>query len=233
MRSTTRCSQGKPPCEVTPDSVFLDPRLGAMVGDLGVARARRSATPAADNDPHAAWVAPEVLRGEDAHPRSAVYSFGAIAYTLLTGGPPHAGDAMQIAQARRRRGISEVRPDLPATLDTVFAVAMAPRPAQALRDRRRGTPSAEPRHLRRAERAGAGGVAALPPRSSAPKTGGARPPRRSPASVPPSRTNPRRGRALVGLLVGGALAAGAVAGTVAAGGDSTAPAPHHGDRRGR
>ena len=31
-------SQGKPPCEVTPDSVFLDPRLGAMVGDLGVAR---------------------------------------------------------------------------------------------------------------------------------------------------------------------------------------------------
>ena len=31
-------SQGKPPYEVTPDSVFLDPRLGAMVGDLGVAR---------------------------------------------------------------------------------------------------------------------------------------------------------------------------------------------------
>ena len=113
--------QGKPPCEVTPDSVFLDPRLGAMVGDLGVAR-EALGNPAADNDPHAAWVAPEVLLGEGAHPRSAVYSFGAIAYTLLTGRPPHAGNAQQIAQARAPR-ISEDRPDLPATLDTVFAVA--------------------------------------------------------------------------------------------------------------
>jgi hypothetical protein len=64
-------SQGKPPCEVTPDSVFLDPRFGAMVGDLGVAR-EALGNPAASDDAHAAWVAPEVLRGEDAHPRSAV-----------------------------------------------------------------------------------------------------------------------------------------------------------------
>ena len=132
-------SQGKPPCEVTPDSVFLDPRLGAMIGDLGVAR-EALGNPAASDDAHAAWVAPEVLRGEDAHPRSAVYSFGAIAYTLLTGGPPHSGDPQKIATAKPPR-LSDARPDLPATLDTVFAVAMAPDP------RKRYATAAEARHL--------------------------------------------------------------------------------------
>ena len=216
--------QGKPPCEVTPDSVFLDPRLGAMVGDLGVAR-EALGNPAADNDPHAAWVAPEVLLGEGAHPRSAVYSFGAIAYTLLTGRPPHAGDAMQIAQARAPR-ISEVRPDLPATLDTVFAVAMAHEPSK------RYATAAEARHLLNLVMYGAPTVPALEAsprfRRSNGATKTAEPPAAPVARIrPPVEANPRRGQAIAGLLVAGAVAAGAVVGTVAAGGDSTAPAPEH------
>ncbi len=212
-------SQGKPPCEVTPDSVFLDPRLGAMVGDLGVAR-EALGNPGGD-DAHAAWVAPEVLRGEDAHPRSAVYSFGAIAYTLLTGGPPHGGDPQQIVHAHPPR-LSDVRPDLPATLDTIFAVAMAPDP------RKRYATAAEARHLLNLVIYGAPSMPALeaPPRfrrgSAAPKPEAAR---HAPRLQPAVEDDPRRGRALVALLVGGALAAGAVAGTVAAGSDSP-PAPH-------
>jgi hypothetical protein len=213
-------SQGKPPCEVTPDSVFLDPRLGAMVGDLGVAR-EALGNPDAGADAHAAWVAPEVLRGEDAHPRSAVYSFGAIAYTLLTGGPPHAGDPQQIAHSRPPR-ISDVRPDLPATLDTVFAVAMAPDP------RKRYATAAEARHLLNLVIYGAPSMPAMEasPRfrrkSAAAKPSAARP---APRLQPAVEADPRRGRALVTVLVGGALAAGALAGTVAAGGDNS-PAPH-------
>jgi hypothetical protein len=213
-------SQGKPPCEVTPDSVFLDPRLGAMVGDLGVAREALGNPPAAD-DAHAAWVAPEVLRGEDAHPRSAVYSFGAIAYTLLTGGPPHRGDPQQIANAAPPR-LSDVRPDLPATLDTVIAVAMAPDP------RKRYATAAEARHLLNLVIYGAPSMPALEasPRfrrgSSQPKGS---PARHAPRLQPVVEQDPRRGRVLVGLLVGGALAAGGLAGAVAAGGDG-APAPH-------
>ena len=213
-------SQGKPPCEVTPDSVFLDPRLGAMVGDLGVAR-EALGNPGGD-DAHAAWVAPEVLRGEDAHPRSAVYSFGAIAYTLLTGGPPHRGDPQDIVHARPPR-LSDARPDLPATLDTIFAVAMAPDP------RKRYATAAEARHLLNLVIYGAPSMPALeaPPRfrrgSSDAKPAAA--PRQAPRLQPAVEDDPRRGRALVALLVGGALAAGAVAGTVVAGGD-TPPAPH-------
>jgi hypothetical protein len=214
-------SQGRPPCEVTPDSVFLDPRRGAMVGDLGVAREALGNPPAGD-DAHAAWVAPEVLRGEDAHPRSAVYSFGAIAYTLLTGGAPHKGSPQQIANAAPPR-LSDVRPDLPVTLDTVFAVAMAPDP------RKRYATAAEARHLLNLVIYGAPSMPAMEAsprfrRGHAAKANGA-PARHAPRLQPAVEADPRPGRVLVALLVGGALAAGAVAGTVAGGGDSS-PAPH-------
>jgi hypothetical protein len=212
-------SQGKPPCEVTPDSVFLDPRLGAMIGDLGVAR-EALGNPAAGDDAHAAWVAPEVLRGEDPHPRSAVYSFGAIAYTLLTGGPPHVGTPQEIAGSRPPR-LSDARPDLPVTLDTIFAVAMAPDP------RKRYATAAEARHLLNLVIYGAPNMPALEDaprfRRSAPKKPAAE--RHAPRLQPAVEADPRRGRALVGLMVAGALAAGGVAGTLAAGGDA-APAPH-------
>jgi hypothetical protein len=213
-------SQGKPPCEVTPDSVFLDPRFGAMVGDLGVAR-EALGNPAASDDAHAAWVAPEVLRGEDAHPRSAVYSFGAIAYTLLTGGPPHTGSPQQIVNAAPPR-LSDVRPDLPATLDTIFAVAMAADP------RKRYATAAEARHLLNLVIYGAPSMPALEtsPRfrrgSAAPK---GTPARHAPRLQPAVEEHPHRGRVVAGLLVGGALLAGGLAGTVAAGGDNP-PAPH-------
>jgi serine/threonine-protein kinase len=216
--------QGKPPCEVTPDSVFLDPRLGAMVGDLGVAR-EALGNPPADDDPHAAWVAPEVLLGEGPHPRSAVYSFGAIAYTLLTGRPPHTGDAQQIAHARAPR-ISEARPDLPATLDTVFAVAMAHEPSK------RYATAAEARHLLNLVMYGAPTVPAL---ESSPRfrrgNGSAKAAKAQEATTPAPvarirpviEEHPHRGRVLVGLLVAGAVAAGVVAGSMLAG-DSNAPA---------
>jgi hypothetical protein len=214
-------SQGKPPCEVTPDSVFLDPRLGAMVGDLGVAR-EALGNPAAGDDHHAPWVAPEVLRGEDAHPRSAVYSFGAIAYTLLTGAAPHNGSPQQIANAAPPR-LSDVRSDLPSTLDTVFAVAMAPDP------RKRYATCAEARHLLNLVIYGAPSVPAPEAsprfRRNSQSTKSTTPPRQVPRIQPAVEENPRTGKVLIALLVGGALAAGAVAGTVAAGGDDPV-APH-------
>lgn len=212
-------SQGKPPCEVTPDSVFLDPRLGAMVGDLGVAR-EALGNPAAGGDHHAPWVAPEVLRGEDAHPRSSVYSFGAIAYTLLTGGPPHSGDPQEIAHAQPPR-LSDVRPDLPATLDTIFAVAMSPDP------RKRYATCAEARHLLNLVIYGAPSMPVMEASPRFRRGSHARessPLRHAPRLQPAVEENPRTGRTLVALLVGAALAAGAVGGTVAAGGDETQPA---------
>jgi serine/threonine-protein kinase len=211
-------SQGKPPYEVTPDSVFLDPRLGAMVGDLGVAR-EALGNPA--DDPHAPWVAPEVLRGEDAHPRSAVYSFGAIAYTLLTGSAPHSGTPQEIAAAPPPR-LSEARADLPATLDTVFAVSMAQDP------RKRYATAAEARHLLNLIIYGAPSVPvteAQPRFRRGSQVTKPAPTKHAPRLQTAVEEHPKRGPALVALLCGGALLAGALAGIVAGGGDD-APAPH-------
>jgi hypothetical protein len=184
--------------------------------------------PIAGDDAHAAWVAPEVLRGEDAHPRSAVYSFGAIAYTLLTGGPPHVGTPQEIASSRPPR-LSHARPDLPATLDTIFAVAMAPDP------RKRYATAAEARHLLNLVIYGAPSMPALEasPRfrrgSSHAKRSSSRtkeaPVRPAPRLQPAAGPHPRRAPVLVGLLLASALAAGGAAGTLAAGGES-APAAH-------
>ena len=80
-------SQGSPPYAATPESIFVDARRGAVIGDLGVAR-EALGNPRAELDRHAPWVAPEVLRGEGVHARSPVYSFGALTYTMFTGAPP-------------------------------------------------------------------------------------------------------------------------------------------------
>ena len=122
---------GLQPAEVTPESVFVDPRRGAMLVDLGVAREALGNPPAAI-DVNAPWVAPEILLERGADERSAVYSFGALAYTLLTGAPPHEGRPDDI-DAVAPPSVSEARPDLPEALDIVIATAMSNDPQQRYR----------------------------------------------------------------------------------------------------
>ncbi len=101
------------PTELTPDSVFMDPQRGAVLADLGITReALGNPTKLGDRD--APWVAPEVLDGESASERSAVYSFGAFLYTLLTGATPNEGSSMRA-----------LRPDLPEALEVVLDTALA------------------------------------------------------------------------------------------------------------
>ena len=109
------------PTELTPDSVFADARRGAVLADLGLAR-EALGNPSGARDRDAPWVAPEVLGGEKASERSAVYSFGALMYTLLTGDPPPDAPSLRA-----------LRPDLPEALDTVVVTAMARDPRRRYR----------------------------------------------------------------------------------------------------
>jgi serine/threonine protein kinase len=140
------------PAEVTPESIFIDPSRGALLGDLGVAREALGNPPAA-RDAQAAWVAPEVLRGGSAEERSATYSFGALMYTLFAGAPPHEGTPGEIASAAPPR-LKKLRPDLPPGLDLIVAAAMSPDP------RRRYHSAGEARRLISLV---AGGSLATPP----------------------------------------------------------------------
>jgi len=193
-------SEGKPPYAVTPESVFIEPRRGAVIADLGVAR-EALGNPPPTEDPDAPWIAPEVLEDERVHPRSGVYSFGAIAYTLLTGQPPDSGPP------------SALRPDLPEALDEVLSVALAREP------RKRYGTAAEVRHLVNLVIYGA------PPHHDEPRV--SRFPKRAPVPPAPAREAParpqRRWRLAPALLLAGALVAGAVTGTVVAGGGDDSP----------
>jgi hypothetical protein len=118
------------PAELTPESVFVDAGRGALLADLGVAREALGTPPPADR--LAPWVAPEVLKGERAVERSAVYSLGAIMYTLLTRLPPHEGSTDQIIAADPP-SLRAQRPDLPEALEVVVSTALARDPRRRYR----------------------------------------------------------------------------------------------------
>jgi Protein kinase domain len=208
------------PTEVGPGSVFVDPQGRPLLTDLGVAR-EGLGNPPAEVDANAAWVAPEVLSSGLPSQRSAVYSFGALAYTLLTGAPPHQGTADEIASADPPSAHA-VRPDLPESLDRVIATAMARDPGRRYRSATEAldmveivlhdalsAPAREPRRR-----------FARPPRPARPNGRPAAPAPPEPRAVErPKRRRP----VLAGVLVLAAAAAGAVGGVLLGGEEEPAP----------
>jgi len=84
-----------------------------------------------------AYLAPEVVAGKPAGPRSDQYALACTTYQLITGTTPFSGDtapAMMMAHATAPvPRISSVRPDL-AALDSVFDTALAKEPARRYAD---------------------------------------------------------------------------------------------------
>jgi hypothetical protein len=100
------------PYELSPASIFMDARLGPLLGDLGAAR-EAFGNPLPDDDPGSAFTPPEVIAEGVAGARSGVYVCGALLYALLSGGPP------------RHDPLTRWRSDLPEEIDLVLARAMA------------------------------------------------------------------------------------------------------------
>ena len=78
------------------------------------------------------YLAPEVLAGESASPRSEIYSIGVLLYRLLTGSyPVRAGDLVDLRRAHAqgdRTNIRSARPDLPSRLARAIERASDPEP---------------------------------------------------------------------------------------------------------
>ena len=111
---------GVMPYELPPASVFMEPRLGPLLGDLGAAR-EVLGNPSPDNDPGAAFTPPEVLEEGRAGARSGVYLCGALFYALLAGTPP------------TPEPVTRWRSDVPGGIDLVLATAMAVDPLERYR----------------------------------------------------------------------------------------------------
>jgi tetratricopeptide (TPR) repeat protein/TolB-like protein len=80
------------------------------------------------------YLAPEILEGEPATPKSDVYSLGVLLYHLLTGSyPVRARTLRQVRaahQQRQRFGLHAARPDVPSAVQRIIDRATDPDPAR-------------------------------------------------------------------------------------------------------
>jgi serine/threonine-protein kinase len=78
------------------------------------------------------YISPEQARGQAPTPASDIYSLGVVLYELLAGKPPFEGDTMSIVMDHIQTPpppLSQLRPDLPADVETVVQQALAKDPA--------------------------------------------------------------------------------------------------------
>jgi tRNA A-37 threonylcarbamoyl transferase component Bud32 len=98
--------------------------------DFGAGRDERTA--AGDLIGTPLYMAPEVLEGSQASPRSDVYSVGVLLFYLVTGEYPIYGRSLDDLRALHKRGdrrfLSEVRTDLPAPFVRAVEHALSPDP---------------------------------------------------------------------------------------------------------
>lgn len=105
------------------------------LADFGIAKAAGEATSLTSTGTTVGtmhYISPEAIEGEDVDNRSDIYSLGCTAFHLLTGRAPYAGKTIaslmsaHLTQTPPR--ISEIAPDLPSSLDPVFAKVLAKSP---------------------------------------------------------------------------------------------------------
>src|SRR5829696_1677861 len=88
--------------DIKPSNILLTSGETVKVADFGIARIVEEDDVLMDEAGEivgsARYMSPEQLRGEDATPRSDVYSVGVLLYHCLTGRPPFSGDVKSLAR---------------------------------------------------------------------------------------------------------------------------------------
>jgi len=84
--------------DIKPQNILVNSSGQAKVTDFGIARAigQTSQTLTLGTKGTAAYMAPELFRGEQAGFQSDVWSFGILAYEILEGSRPHSGDTFEV-----------------------------------------------------------------------------------------------------------------------------------------
>ena len=122
--------------DIKPANLMLTRNGRCKVADFGLARIDdagdlSSILPESVGTPQ--FVAPELMRGIPASPRSDIYSLGATLWFLLTGHPPfEASTAAELLRQHLESPLPDlltIRPDLPPGLAQAVSKAMSKRPA--------------------------------------------------------------------------------------------------------
>ncbi len=128
--------------DVKPGNLLVSDDEVVKLADFGIARAtdQSSITQVGSVLGTAAYLAPEQARGEEAGPRSDIYSLGVVTYQLLSGRLPYEANSLsELALKQQRESpewLNEVNPRVPRELAQAVALSLAidqeARPADAL-----------------------------------------------------------------------------------------------------
>jgi serine/threonine protein kinase len=120
--------------DLKPENILISNNGEVKLADFGLARTltRATITKSGVLLGSLAFMPPEVLKLEDATPRSDLYSFGVIAYQLLSGELPHQAESPQalIKQISEDmvRPVSELVPHLPARISNLIMLCLSKNP---------------------------------------------------------------------------------------------------------
>ena len=117
--------------DIKPENVLIDPRGVLKVADFGLARAITTSTSATATNGvlmgTVSYLPPELVTDGTADARSDVYSLGVLAFEMLTGTKPHAGDnPIQVAYKHVHNDVpapSSIVAGIPRYLDAFVARA--------------------------------------------------------------------------------------------------------------
>jgi TonB family protein len=127
-------AQGITHRDVKPANLMVEPGGSVKVMDFGLARIDSSTlTTAGEILGSASYMAPEVVLGRPATPRSDVFSLGVVAYELMAGDRPFSGASIssiiQSIVKSTPRPVHTLNLSLPPDYDEIFARALAKDPS--------------------------------------------------------------------------------------------------------
>jgi len=129
--------------DIKPANLLIGPGGTVKITDFGVADAAGSASVTETNMVVGTpgYLAPERVNGSRATPATDLYALGVVGYECLTGAPPFAGNAIQVALAHREQPLpplpASVPPELAALVRDLTAKDPAARPGSAAEVARR------------------------------------------------------------------------------------------------
>jgi eukaryotic-like serine/threonine-protein kinase len=128
--------------DVKPGNLLVSDSGVVKLADFGIARAtdQSSITQVGSVLGTAAYLAPEQARGEEAGPRSDIYSLGVVAYQLLSGRLPYEAVSLSELTLKQQREaparLDVINPDVPRELAQAVSMALsidaAARPPDAM-----------------------------------------------------------------------------------------------------